>query len=290
MTFNHDITLDSSNIQRRGRGRRSAAIGGGGALGIIVIALVSQWLGVDLSQFMGGADQGSDTAQELPTKECLTGADANEDDECRMIGAANSLEAFWDSQVNGYVSPQVILFSDTTSSACGTASAATGPFYCPVDQSIYVDTAFFSTLRQNFGASAGPLAQMYVLAHEWGHHISNITGDMDNDRGSGATGGSVRLELQADCYAGAWVNDASTVVDADTGVPFLRPVTEAQIADALDAAAAVGDDNIMEKSGHAVNPDAFTHGSSEQRQHWFMEGYNGGPAACNTFAVPDKDL
>lgn len=292
MTFNENVTIDSSKVQRRSGARRGVAIGGGGLLGILLLALASQFFGVDLTPLADTlVPAESAPAETLPTTECATGADANADDECRMIGAANSIDAFWATQMKGYTPPEVILFSDTTSSGCGTATAATGPFYCPPDQSIYMDTAFFATLRKDFGASAGSLAQMYVLAHEWGHHISNLTGAMDGlDRSSGATSGSVRLELQADCYAGAWVKDASTVVDSDTGVPFLKPVSKSEITDALDAAAAVGDDNIMERSAGYVNPDAFTHGSSEQRQRWFLEGYQDGALACDTFSVAGDDL
>lgn len=290
MSFNDNVTLDSSHVQRRGRGRKTAAIGGGSALGVIALLLLSQIFNVDLTPLAGNLAGDESEAESLPTTQCESGADANSNDECRMIGAANSLDAYWQPQVSGYVTPEVILFTDTTQSACGTATASVGPFYCPSDQSIYVDTAFFDTLRENYDASAGPLAQMYVLAHEWGHHISALTGQMTNDRSSGATSGSVRLELQADCYAGAWISQASTVEDADTGTPFLQPVTDAEIADALNAAAAVGDDHIMKASGYTVDPDAFTHGTSEQRQKWLMEGYTNGPSSCDTFAVSDADL
>jgi len=183
-----------------------------------------------------------------------------------------------------------VLYDGQTQSGCGTASSATGPFYCPSDQAIYLDVAFFDTLSGDYGASDGSLAQMYVLAHEWGHHISNLIGTLQQaGRETGPASGSVRLELQADCFAGAWVKDASTVTD-DAGVPFLQPVTQQQIADAMSAAAAVGDDHIMESAGVEVNPERFTHGTSEQRQRWFQAGYRSGPAACGTFDVPASEL
>ena len=140
-------------------------------------------------------------------------------------------------------------------------------------------------LAQQFGDEAGPLAQLYVLAHEYGHHIQQITGTFDQypNNGTGPTSNGVRTELQADCFAGAWVANAAQQTDAK-GVPFLQAPTEDQIRDALDAAAAVGDDHIQAQSGQ-VNPESWTHGSSEQRQRWFATGYKSGVYACDTFAV-----
>lgn len=286
MTFNDNARIDTSKVQRR-KGGRTAMIGGGSLLGVLVLVIASQLLGVNL---MPLADLSTTSApsneQTLDLSHCTSGAAANEDDNCRMAGAADSLDVYWDATLGeGYRIPGVILYTGSTSSACGAASTAVGPFYCPSDESIYVDTDFFQSLRSDFGASAGPLAQMYVLAHEWGHHISNLTGvlgKVGNDRGP--TSGSVRLELQADCYAGAWVKDASAVKDAN-GNTFMQPVTREEIADALNAAAAVGDDHIQQQAGQSVNPDGFTHGTSEQRQRWFQRGYESGPGACDTFAV-----
>ena len=295
MTFNDNARIDTSKVQRRGgAGRKTAMIGGGGALGVLVLFIASQLLGVDLTPLANtmGVDTGQSSSSGQPSglENCETGADANADDECRMAAAADSIDRFWETQVNGYRSPQVVLYSDYTDSGCGTASAAIGPFYCPSDESIYMDTAFFSTLRNDYGASGGPLAQMYVLAHEWGHHISNLTGALSSvGRDTGPASGSVRLELQADCYAGAWVRDASKVTDS-SGVPFLQPVSESEIADAMDAAATVGDDHIQQQAGQRVNPDSFSHGSSEQRQHWFQVGYQRGALSCDTFAVSANEL
>ena len=292
MTFNDNARIDTSKVQRR-KGGRAAMVGGGTLIGALVLFVASQLLGVDLTPLAGmmsnGNEQSSSQVTEL--ENCTTGADANEDDNCRMAAAADSLDVFWADQFDsGYRQPGVVLYTGSTDSACGTASNAVGPFYCPSDESIYVDTDFFATLRSDFGATAGPLAQMYVLAHEWGHHISNITGDLaqvGND--TGAASGSVRLELQADCYAGAWVKDASSVQDQN-GNTFMQPVSREEMADALNAAAAVGDDNIQQRSGQRVNPDAFSHGSSEQRQRWFETGYEQGPNACDTFSVPASSL
>lgn len=293
MTFNDDARIDTSKVQRR-KGGRTAVVSGGTLIGALVLFVASQLLGVDLTPLVeafssSSSNQSAEQVAQLDN--CETGADANVDDNCRMAAATNSLDAYWAGQVDsGYRSPGVVLYTGSTDSRCGQATAAIGPFYCPSDKSIYVDTEFFATLKRDFGASAGPLAQMYVLAHEWGHHISSITGALSqvgND--AGPASGSVRLELQADCYAGAWVRDASSMQDSN-GSTFMLPVSTEQIADALNAAAAVGDDNIQQRAGMRVNPEGFTHGSSEQRQRWFTTGYEQGAAACDTFSVPASSV
>lgn len=300
MTFNDNVRIDTGKVSKRGGGaKRTGMIAGGGGIIAILLVIGSQLLGVDLTGYQstaesilgGGTSVVSDDVDTAGLADCATGADANTDAECRMAATADSLDRYWETQVGNYRAPgPVALFDGATSSSCGTASAATGPFYCPADETIYVDVAFFDTLTDQYGASDGSLAQMYVLAHEWGHHISNLIGSLQSaGNGSGATSGSVRLELQADCFAGAWVQNASSVTD-DSGVAFLEPVTRAQIDDALSAAAAVGDDHIMESAGMAVDPERFTHGTSEQRQRWFMTGYEQGPTACGTFDVAAADL
>jgi predicted metalloprotease len=286
MTFNDNADIGGGRVRKRGR---NAAIGaGGGGLVVIALVVVSQLVGFDLTglaPILGGGDQG--TVEETNLDQCQTGADANEDIECRMKGAAAALDTYWETQVDGYTGPQMIVFVDSVSTGCGNATSASGPFYCPPDQTVYLDTAFYEDLRTQFGATGGTLAQLYVVAHEWGHHIQNITGTMNglDLQDQGPTSDGVRLELQADCYAGAWVNAASTVPD-DNGVPFLVVPTDVEIADALNAAAAVGDDHIQETMGGGqVNPETWTHGSSESRQQWFNTGYTQGVGACDTFAA-----
>jgi predicted metalloprotease len=213
-----------------------------------------------------------------------------------MKGTAASLEQYWSQEMpalgGSYASPRdFILFSGQTSTGCGAASSASGPFYCPPDQTVYVDTGFYDQLRSQFGASGGPLAEMYVVAHEWGHHIQTIGGIMaaHPSKATGAASDSVRIELQADCFAGAWAGAASTTED-EKGVTYLEPITDAQIADALNAAAAVGDDHIQEASSGQVQPDTWTHGSSDQRQRWFTQGFQHGAETCDTFSVAGSSL
>jgi predicted metalloprotease len=218
MTFNEGSDISGGRTSRRGR---NTAIGiGGGGLGILAIVLIGQLLGVDLSGLVGtGAPAGGGgSSPDSSLEQCQTGEDANENLDCRMKGAAASLEVFWDNTLADGATPTSIqLFTGATDTGCGGASSAVGPFYCPRDQVIYIDTAFFDQLRQQFGSSGGPLAQLYVVGHEWGHHIQNITGIMSdlNLQDSGPTSDGVRLELQADCFAGAWIAGASTTLDDD---------------------------------------------------------------------------
>ena len=288
MTFNEDARSGGSKVSRRGR---NTAIGvGGGGLAVIILAIASQFLGFDLTGlapiFSGEQNQSQSGS---PLENCQTGADANANVDCRMDFAGQSLDRYWADTLPQfgvtYRTTTINIFSGQIDSGCGAASSAMGPFYCPADEQIYLDTSFYETLRTQFGASGGPLAEMYVLAHEWGHHIQNISGIMNglNLRDSGPRSDGVRLELQADCFAGAWVGAASTIKDAN-GVTFLEPVTREQIAQALSAASAVGDDHIQASTQGQVTPETWTHGSSEQRQQWFVTGYNGGPNSCDTFA------
>ncbi|MCT1364184.1 MULTISPECIES: neutral zinc metallopeptidase [unclassified Microbacterium] len=291
MTFNPDADLSRNTTRRRGR---TAAIAGGTGIGVLgLLALIAgPLLGIDLSGLVGGAPGGgSEPAGGSAIENCDTGADANANAECRLAGAQLALDAFWGDNVEGYRAPQNIVVDGATSTQCGTASNAVGPFYCPPEETVYIDPTFFQLMQEQFGASAGNLAQLYIIGHEWGHHIQNITGTMDQypNNGTGPGSNGVRMELQADCYAGGWLGRMTEHTDAD-GDPYLEKPTETQIEDALNAAAAVGDDHIQEQAG-MVNPESWTHGSSAQRQRWFAEGYQNGLDACGqVFTLPADQL
>ena len=293
MTFNPNSDISGGKTSRRGR---NTGIAVGGGLGAIALFLISQFLGVDLSGLVGGGGGQDPAASDSALSECQTGQDANERIDCRMKGATASLEDYWQEtgpQIGlDYVGPQdLILFSQAVATGCGNASSSTGPFYCPPDQTIYVDTSFYDQLEQQFGAESGPLAEMYVVAHEWGHHVQNLAGILEStqDGQTGPTSNAVRVELQADCFAGAWTGAATTTED-ENGVTFLQPITREQYSEALSAAAAVGDDRIQEATKGQVSPHQFTHGTSEQRVRWFETGYEQGAGACDTFGASGDEL
>ena len=286
MTFNSGARLDPDQVTDvRGRsygGGRGLAVGGGG-IGL-VIAIVYLLLGGDPGALVSpAAGPVTGPAGSQLTQECQTGEQANERADCRIVGFVNSIQAYWSDaykQDGGQYRPaQTVLFDGVVGTGCGQASAAVGPFYCPPDESVYLDLGFFDELQSRFGASGGPLAEAYVVAHEYGHHIQDLEGLLSaGGGGTGADSRSVRTELMADCLAGVWVNHASA-----TG--FLKTPTRDQVNDALSAAAAVGDDRIQERTQGQVDPEGWTHGSAEQRQQWFATGYESGAfSSCDTFS------
>lgn len=286
-----DTSTTSSSGGGGGPGRGIALGGGVGGLLVLVVAL---FLGVDPSSVVPQQGQYDSQGVESPgfdLNQCKTGADANTIPQCRVVATGNSLDGIWPQLLPEYTRPRVRLFTGSVDTRCGPATSDVGPFYCPVDQTAYFDVDFFNVLRDRFGSSGGPLAQEYVVAHEFGHHVQNLTGALRNSQGPGAagpTGGGVRTELQADCYAGVWAHYAAITKQEGTDVTFLEPLTDKDIADALSAAASVGDDRIQQQATGRVNPEAWTHGSAAQRQKWFTEGYRtGDPKACDTFSTND---
>ena len=294
MTFQEGGNFDGGRVRKRGPGKGGVAVGGGiGGIAVVALVLILQATGnADLAnvvnQVAGGAGGGGAAGREHPR--CVhgragqhrPGVPAERDDRVarRLLGGSG---AHGDSG-----SPASCRSSRRPAPAAATRPARSGPFYCPPDQTIYLDVSFYDDLESQLGAEDGPLAEEYVTAHEYGHHIQQITGVMDsaNRQGTGADSDSVRTELQADCYAGMWVGDATETLDPDTGKPFLDPITQQQLQNALGAASAVGDDHIQKQSGGGVNPDAFTHGTSAQREKWFTIGYQQGSLdACDTFSA-----
>ena len=290
MSFNDNVQLDPSQVQdRRGMGR-GVKVGGGIGGGLVL--LVALLLGIN-PNMLGGLTQDGGTGQSQGTAPaCSTGADADARLDCRITGTVNSLNAFWPGYLKQYnvqyPRPEAVIFSGGTNTGCGAATSDVGPFYCPTDTTAYFDPGFFQELVDRFGSSGGPLAQEYVVAHEFGHHVQNLLGDLNRAQQDpqGPESGSVRTELQADCYAGLWAKYASTTPDPSTGQPYLEPLTQQDVNDALSAAASVGDDRIQKAATGRVSPEGWTHGSSEERQRWFSRGYESGDIKqCDTFSA-----
>jgi predicted metalloprotease len=302
MRYREGGSLDTSAVQdRRGRGGlggRGLAVGGGG-LGVVgvVVFLLIQVLGGgggDVGSAitgLGGLGQGEQADNSQLRQACDDSGDANTSVDCAVVADIESIQDFWSGQLGTRYTPaETVYFSGQVQTACGGATSGSGPFYCPGDQLVYIDLSFFDQLQQQFGAQGGLFVNAYVIAHEYGHHVQNLLGTNQrvDPRQTGPTSGTVRLELQADCFAGAWANHAETVPD-DSGEPLIAEISADDINRALDAAGRIGDDFIQRNLGNGtVDQDSFTHGSSEQRRRWFSTGYQTGePARCDTFAADD---
>jgi predicted metalloprotease len=264
------------------RGRGGTLAVGGGLGGIIVLVAVlllggSPQDAATLTGILDGTTVGNQQPNDL-SQECQTDVQANSREDCRIIGYVNSIQAYWGTAVDGYTLAPTTFYTDSINTGCGQATSAVGPFYCPPDKSVYIDLGFFDMLQTQFGAEGGPFAEAYVIAHEYGHHVQDLLGTLQSGGGgTGAQSQSVRTELQADCFAGVWANHA-----VETG--YLEPITPDQVGQALDAAAAVGDDRIQQETQGNITPDTWTHGSAAERQQWFQTGLDSGDAnKCDTF-------
>ena len=307
MRFNPKARLDRGQVSDSGGGGGfggggsripipGGAKAGGGIGGLLIILLV-----IVLQQCVGGGGGGTsvglDPSQIQDAQgssdryaHCETGADANEDHDCARVAVVNSIQDYWEDELPqaaniDYQMARTRTFSRATNTGCGQASSAVGPFYCPVDGTVYLDTTFFDeVLERQLGGPDGGFVEFYVLGHEYGHHIQNLTGEMGRVRTQrGPRSDAVKLELQADCYAGLWAR-AGAGTDDVGGVPLLAEgPSDQDIALAIEAAEAVGDDRIQERTQGRVSPEAWTHGSAEERQRWFRTGYQSGDfGACDT--------
>ena len=257
-------------------------IGLGGALILLVLSLIFHQ---NFFALLSGGSQGVQSGQ-ATSGPPDTARDQSEQPLVQFVSfVLDDTQKTWTEllpqQANRqYHHAKLVLFRDYTQGGCGNAESATGPFYCPADQKVYIDLGFYDELKRRFGAP-GQFAQAYVLAHEIGHHVQNILGvERQAEQGSrqGANSSSVRLELQADCYAGVWAHSTQ-----QRGL-----LEQGDIESALGAAAAVGDDRLQKMSSGHISPDSFTHGTSEERQKWFTAGFNSGNiSACNTFGTND---
>ena len=273
----------SSNIEDR-RGMSPVRKGVGLSLGGILFLIVLSFFGINPLPFLGVATKQAPVEMQQSSQPYQESAAEAQLSELAGVTLAQT-EVTWGTLFGGkYPPPTMVMFSGQTPSACGTGQAAMGPFYCPLDQKVYLDLTFFQELEQKFGAP-GDFAQAYVIAHEVGHHVQNVTGTAQQVQklqqrardAAEANQYSVMLELQADCYAGVWARDAA---------PRLN-ITQQDIDEGMRAATAIGDDTLQRATQGRVVPDAFTHGTSEQRSRWLMTGMNSGdPNACDTFNAP----
>lgn len=300
MELNENARIDTSQIDdRRGSGGGGGGGGGfpipvgGGITGLIVtvlLAVVGGYFGINQIGNDGGTSQTGDNT--TLTRTCGQ-PQALEQLDCRNALYVNSIQDYWVEAMPAafgeqYRPAKTVFFANAVRTACGNADSGVGPFYCPGDNQIYIDLTFYNVLAQQLGAP-GEFAQPYVLAHEYGHHIQALTGteaqmrrqqQRDPDQANAL---SVKLELQADCYAGAWAK-SSTATDDRDGRKLFKSITPQDIQEGLDTAAKIGDDTLQQRGGGTINPAEFTHGTSAQRQQWFRAGYDSGdPKSCDTF-------
>jgi predicted metalloprotease len=292
LRFRRGATLDPDQVTDV-RGRRATpgglALGGGGLglIGVLVYLAITLLSGGGGLGQLGQLDDVSVGPGDTPStidQDCRTGEDANAREDCRVVAVVNSVQKFWDGTFarsnRRYAYANAVFFTDAVQTGCGYATSAVGPFYCPADKRVYIDLGFFQDVADQLGVNVTPFVEAYVIAHEYGHHVQDQLGVLEQIRGSshGPESKAVRSELQADCYAGVWARHA-----VETGL--VEQLNQADVNSGLDAAAAIGDDRIQAKTQGQVNPETWTHGSSEQRRRWFAQGSaTGKPAACDTFS------
>jgi uncharacterized protein len=295
--YNRRGQLDTSRVRdRRGAGGSRMAIGGG--IGGVVVVLLALALGVDpgaLLDVTGGttAPSGQAPADGGLQAACETGEDIETQRECRFVAFENSVQDHWDAEFERrgarYQPASFNVFSGGVATACGSASSAMGPFYCPGDQGVYLDLGFFAQLEAQLGARQGDFAEAYVVAHEVAHHVQHLTGVNEQvSSRQGAESDLVRLELQADCLAGVWAHHATRTPIPGTDEPIITDISRDDIELAMDTAGAIGDDYIQTRTQGNVTPETWSHGSSEQRVRWFTQGLETGELeACDTWTADE---
>ncbi|GAA1427550.1 neutral zinc metallopeptidase [Microlunatus lacustris] len=280
MRYDDQARFDPSPLGGRGA-RPSPALALGGGAGAIVVIVIALLFGVDPGQVLRGGATGAGTARPSPSASCTPGADVQRDRDCRFVALTSSLREYWSGARPDYREVHLATFEGRASTGCGTASSEVGPFYCPADTTVHLELGFLDQL----GASGGDAAEAYVLAHAVGHHVQHLTGALQRVQaggpGSGPRSPGLRLELQADCYAGVWFSHAAS--DPDDG---LAEVSRDDLDRALDTAAAVGADRVQRRAAGQVQAESWAHGSPTERRRWLQRGVEtGDPARCDTFAA-----
>ena len=294
MEYRPEADISGGNVRYGGGNKGSGGGGGrkiavGGGLGGVIVLLIALFFGGNVSDLLTGGttSQGSTSSASQPV--CKDGQSVIDNRDCRWTAYMAALNDYWEGAFSeGFRTPEALqLFNGEIATACGTGSSEMGPFYCPGDEIIYIDDSFIGNLLQQLGTEQSDPAELYIVGHEYGHHISNLTGQMSKARQSGNDTGpksaQVRLELQADCYAGVFF--ANTIKDPQSPI---ETVTQEDLDRIVVAARAVGDDHIQQQSGGQVVPESWTHGSSQMRQYWVAKGFqSGNPNTCDTFSTDE---
>ncbi len=282
MQYNQGARLDPSQVEYRsgGRGGSGGRVAVGGVSGIIVLVLALLF-GINPTELLGGGSTASVNEPGTDMTQCRTGADVEKDRLCRFVVYTNTANQYWSGLLGSRYQPgSTVLFEGQTATGCGTATEDVGPFYCPNDGKVYLSPSFTEDmLQRQLGARGGDAAEAYIVGHEYGHHIQNLTGRLAQVQQAGQQTGpdspQVKLELQADCYAGAYMANVSSLPNSP-----IAALNQDDLNRMADAARVVGDDYIQNRTQGGINPDAWTHGSSAERKHWLAQGFNNGVNVC----------